>query len=119
MTKDDVLLVTGGARGITPLCLASLAGRIGGGTDFLLGTYVPVATWTKKMRAVPGADATERWGVPVEPLGVPQAPIIGVGQATIEDLTPTALIDAPPESSFDGVVVPTQPATVAGGAALA
>lgn len=89
------------------------------GTDFLLGTYVPVATWTKKMRAVPGADATERWGVPVEPLGVPQAPIIGVGQATIEDLTPTALIDAPPESSFDGVVVPTQPATVAGGAALA
>ena len=62
------------------------------GTDFLLGTYVPVATWTKKMRAVPGADATERWGVPVEPLGVPQAPIIGVGQATIEDLTPTALI---------------------------
>ena len=25
------------------------------------------------MRAVPGPDQTERWGVPVEPLGVPQA----------------------------------------------
>jgi len=64
-------------------------------TDHLLGTYVKPATWAKKMRAVPGADATERWGVPVEPSGVPQAPIIGVGMATEADLTPTALLNAP------------------------
>ena len=37
LTASDVLLVTGGARGITPLCIAALAGRIGGGTYFLLG----------------------------------------------------------------------------------
>ena len=60
-------------------------------TDHILGTYVPVATWAKKMRAVPGPDATERWGVPVEPAGVPQAPIIATGRATEADLTPTAL----------------------------
>ena len=48
--------------------------------------------WSKRMRAVPGADATERWGVPVEPKGVPQAPIRGVGQTTAEDLVATALI---------------------------
>lgn len=36
-TKDDVLLVTGGARGITPICIAELAKRVGGGTFFLLG----------------------------------------------------------------------------------
>ena len=35
------------------------------------------------MRAVPGPDATERWGVPIEPAGVPQAPIRGL------TLTPT------------------------------
>merc|ERR1719201_3208940 len=64
-------------------------------TDHLLGTYVPVAVWTKKMRAVPGPDATQRWGVPVEPAGVPQAPIIGAGKATEADLTPTALLNAP------------------------
>ena len=37
MTKNDVLLVTGGARGITPLCIAALAGRVGGGTYLLVG----------------------------------------------------------------------------------
>ena len=64
-------------------------------TDHLLGTYVPARVWTQRMRAVPGPDATERWGVPVEPKGVPQAPIIGEGLATEEDLTPTALLNAP------------------------
>jgi len=61
-------------------------------TDHLLGTYVEPQVWSKRMRAVPGADATERWGVPVEPKGVPQAPIRGVGQTTAEDLVATALI---------------------------
>jgi len=60
-------------------------------TDHLLGTYVPVSTWVKRMRRVPGPDATERWGVPVEPAGVPQAPIIEAGLSTEADLTPTAL----------------------------
>lgn len=46
------------------------------------------------MRAVPGPDATERWGVPVEPRGVPQAPVVGAGMATEADLTPTALVGA-------------------------
>jgi len=64
-------------------------------TDHLLGTYVPAATWAKRMRRVPGPDATERWGVPVEPAGVPQAPIIAAGMATDEDLTPTALLNSP------------------------
>merc|ERR1740124_1891608 len=58
----------------------------------LLGTYVTPQVWSKRMRAVPGPDATERWGVPVEPQGVPQAPIRGVGQTTAEDLVATALI---------------------------
>eukprot|EP00322_Chrysochromulina_rotalis_P028445 CAMPEP_0115867880 /NCGR_PEP_ID=MMETSP0287-20121206/20996_1 /TAXON_ID=412157 /ORGANISM="Chrysochromulina rotalis, Strain UIO044" /LENGTH=317 /DNA_ID=CAMNT_0003322499 /DNA_START=25 /DNA_END=978 /DNA_ORIENTATION=+ len=62
------------------------------GMDHVLGTYVNPATWSKKMRAVPGPDATERWGVPVEPKGVPQAPLKGVGQSTDADLTPTGLI---------------------------
>merc|ERR1719486_826571 len=62
------------------------------GTDHLLGTYVAPATWSKRMRAVPGPDATERWGVPVEPKGVPQAPVRGVGETTAEDLIATALI---------------------------
>jgi len=60
-------------------------------TDHILGTYVPVPVWSKRMRPVPGPDATERWGVPVEPAGVPQAPIIAAGKATERDLTPTAL----------------------------
>ena len=47
--------------------------------------------WSKKMRGVPGPDATERWGIPVEPAGVPQAPVISKGRATDADLTPTAL----------------------------
>jgi len=64
------------------------------GTDHLMGTYVPVSTWIKRMRAVPGPDATERWGTPVEPDGVPQAPVIAVGEATEADLTPTALASA-------------------------
>jgi hypothetical protein len=34
---DDVLIVSGGARGITPLCIASLARRIRGGTFILMG----------------------------------------------------------------------------------
>ena len=36
-TRDDVVLVTGGGRGITPLCISELALRIGGGTFLLLG----------------------------------------------------------------------------------
>jgi len=43
------------------------------------------------MRAVPGPDA-ERWGLPVEPAGVPQARVISSGKATLADLTPTALL---------------------------
>ena len=68
-------------------------------TDHLLGTYVPSSVWVKRMRAVPGPDATERWGVPVEPAGVPQAPVIARGKATEEDLTPTALLNAPESSA--------------------
>jgi hypothetical protein len=60
-------------------------------TDHLLGTYVKPETWSKKMRKVPGPDASERWGWPVEPKGVPQAPVAGAGLSTEEDLTPTAL----------------------------
>mmetsp|Transcript_107299 Transcript_107299/g.189738 ORF Transcript_107299/g.189738 Transcript_107299/m.189738 type:complete len:350 (-) Transcript_107299:29-1078(-) len=59
--------------------------------DHILGTYVPPSEWTKKMRPVPGPDATERWGFPVEPEGVPQAPIIEKDLVTVADLTPTAL----------------------------
>merc|ERR1719282_1666856 len=65
------------------------------GTDHLLGTYVTPQVWSKRMRAVPGPDATERWGVPVEPKGVPQAPIRGFGETKAEDLIATALINAP------------------------
>jgi len=36
-TADDVVIVTGGARGITPLCVAALARRVEGGVFFLLG----------------------------------------------------------------------------------
>lgn len=64
-------------------------------TDHLLGTYVPVDVWSKKMRAVPGPDATERWGEPVMPRGVPEPPVIAAGTATDADLTPTALLNAP------------------------
>jgi len=64
-------------------------------TDHLLGTYCPPSTWSKRMRAVPGPDATERWGVPIEPAGVPQAPVIAAGKATEADLTPTALLNSP------------------------
>ena len=46
---------------------------------------------------MPGADATERWGVPVEPQGVPQAPIRGAGETTSEDLIATALIPRSPD----------------------
>ena len=63
-------------------------------TDHLLGTYVPTATWVKRMRKVPGPEG-ERWGIPVEPKGVPQAPIIAAGKATERDFTPTALLNAP------------------------
>jgi len=62
------------------------------GFDHVMGTYVAPETWQKRMRAVPGPDATERWGVPVEPKGVPQAPIRGAGETTELDLTPTALL---------------------------
>merc|ERR1719487_2723294 len=34
---SDVFLVAGGGRGITPVCMAALAKRVGGGTFFLLG----------------------------------------------------------------------------------
>ena len=36
-SRDDVVLVTGGGRGITPLCIRELAKRIRGGTFLLLG----------------------------------------------------------------------------------
>jgi len=62
-------------------------------TDHLLGTYVSAPVWSKKMRAVPGPDATERWGLPLEPDGVPQAPVIAAGKTTEADLTPTALLN--------------------------
>ena len=38
--KDDVWIVSGGARGITPFCLQALARRSGGGTFYLLGRSV-------------------------------------------------------------------------------
>jgi len=60
-------------------------------TDHLLGTYLKPSVWSKRMRAVPGPEDTQRWGFPVEPKGVPQAPVIGAGKATEADLTPTAL----------------------------
>mmetsp|Transcript_13770 Transcript_13770/g.40427 ORF Transcript_13770/g.40427 Transcript_13770/m.40427 type:complete len:340 (+) Transcript_13770:99-1118(+) len=63
-------------------------------TDHLFGTYVPTATWVKRMRKVPGPEG-ERWGIPLEPKGVPQAPIIAAGKATERDFTPTALLNAP------------------------
>ena len=46
-------------------------------TDHLLGTYVPVSKWAPRMRAVPAEGSVERWGMPLEPAGVPQAPIAG------------------------------------------
>ena len=36
-SPDDVFLVAGGGRGITPVCMAAVARRVGGGTFFLLG----------------------------------------------------------------------------------
>ena len=62
------------------------------GFDHVLGTYVAACDWSPKMRAVPAADATERWGAPVEPEGVPQAPIRQKIDVTEADLTPTALL---------------------------
>ena len=63
-------------------------------TDHILGTYVPTPEWAARMRAVPGPDATDRWGFPVEPIGVPRAPVIARGEVTAADLTPTALARA-------------------------
>ena len=60
--KNDVLLVTGGARGITPLCIAALAGRIGGGTFLLVGRS---ALGTEPAWAAGAADAGEK-GSPLE-----------------------------------------------------
>jgi NAD(P)-dependent dehydrogenase (short-subunit alcohol dehydrogenase family)/acyl carrier protein len=37
VTASDVFIVSGGARGITPLCVKELAQRVGGGTYILLG----------------------------------------------------------------------------------
>ena len=58
----------------------------------MLAPLLPAWIGLLAVRAVPGPDATERWGVPVEPKGVPVAPIIGAGKATEADLTPTALV---------------------------
>ena len=46
-SSDDVWLVTGGARGITPLCIRELAKRTGGGTYYLMGRskLEPVPQW--------------------------------------------------------------------------
>lgn len=60
-------------------------------TDHLVGTYVPSKEWVKKMRSVPDSITAPRWGAPVEPSGVPQAPVIQRGMATDADLVPTAL----------------------------
>jgi hypothetical protein len=68
--------------------------------DHVLGTYVPVKEWSKKMRAVPGADIP-RWGFAIEPKGVPKAPVIAKGKATNEDLTPTALKRTPEPAMSD------------------
>ena len=62
------------------------------GFDHVMGTYIPVTRWQPKMRAVPASDATERWGFPVSPAGVPEAPIISKDKVTKADLTPTALL---------------------------
>ena len=62
MTRDDVLLVTGGARGITPLCIAALAGRVGGGTYLLVGRS---ALGTEPAWAAGAADAGKK-GSPLE-----------------------------------------------------
>ena len=37
ISSNDAFIVTGGGRGITPLCIAELARRVNGGTYFLLG----------------------------------------------------------------------------------
>lgn len=45
-------------------------------TDHLLGTYEPVSAWSPSMKAVPTKEDAPRWGDAVEPLGVPQAPML-------------------------------------------
>eukprot|EP00939_MAST-03C_sp_MAST-3C-sp1_P002650 g2650.t1 len=49
-SDSDVWLVAGGGRGITPLCVAALAGRVGGGHFFLMGRSAVLASdpaWAK------------------------------------------------------------------------
>ena len=50
-SPDDVFLVAGGGRGITPVCMAAVARRVGGGTFFLLGRskVTPEPAWAKNL----------------------------------------------------------------------
>ena len=49
ISKSDVFIVTGGARGITPLCVAEIARLAQGGTYFLIGRskVVPEPAWAQ------------------------------------------------------------------------
>eukprot|EP00727_Mastigamoeba_balamuthi_P002593 m51a1_g12330 putative 2-nitropropane dioxygenase (5051) ;mRNA; r:463581-479334 len=62
-TKESAVLVSGGARGITPLCVAALVQRIGGGTFFLLGrsSLEPEATWSTGKEGQELREAATAW----------------------------------------------------------
>jgi len=49
ITKEDAFIVTGGARGITPLCIREISKRVGGGTYVLLGRskLIDEPAWAK------------------------------------------------------------------------
>ena len=51
LTKEDVFLVTGGARGITPHCLYEICDSIGGGTYICLGRtkMIEEPQWAKDL----------------------------------------------------------------------
>jgi len=48
-SPEDAFLVAGGGRGITPVCMAALARRVGGGTFILLGrsSVTPEPAWAR------------------------------------------------------------------------
>merc|ERR1711871_280547 len=50
ISSNDAFIVTGGARGITPLCVAELARRVSGGTYFLLGRspIISEPSWARR-----------------------------------------------------------------------
>jgi len=53
VTSEDVWVVTGGARGITPLCIAEMARLAHGGTYLLLGRskLMTEPTWARGKKA--------------------------------------------------------------------